>query len=279
MMPIPRIINPVVALCFAWSILPLSVSNAQEKPSSNQSLSSGQNNLQLLAPVLQAAPSANPRRLNHPLPFGETVSWNHQPEQEQALLRLLGRHDDVPWRGLTLADIAAILENDFPTYINRPELDLLGVDENMWIENPIPQGSVLGKLTLLLEPLRLTINYRNGLLEITSQDAADSIPMIRVYRLASSRERVDEVSIFNSLHHHVDPDNWLAHGGTNTMTFSVVGDEVKLVVSAPLTTQLKVSALLTKLIPATARESVTRQRSSVLPESSSGLPKPYLKLK
>lgn len=135
-------------------------------------------------------------------------------------------------------------ETDTHFYINVVATDLLGVDPEtpIWATGPVT--SVRGFLSRILDPLDLTYKVRENSIEITSKDDADADPAIRFYDLSyvlPNASNADQV--MNAMQQSIDPDSWLAAGGTSTSVF--VGS--MMVVSAPDSTHEKIELLLMNL--------------------------------
>lgn len=229
------------------------------------------------------------------------------PTQEAAIQAYLARYDSSSWYGQTIERLAATLNESVPTYLNRLELDALGVDPAQPLAmdiDSLPNTSIGARLAIALEALDLTYIIRRGCLEITSRDGADSDPVSRVYDVSPLVRSWNRSSVASSQHgqtkyhdliytieQHIDPDNWLAAGGRSSISPYESGTRGFLVVSAPTSTHLKVHALLStlnaslpvggqyELAPLKPIATATSVLKFRLPASAdSRLPRPYLKL-
>ncbi|MEM7478348.1 MAG: hypothetical protein AAF483_25480 [Planctomycetota bacterium] len=178
------------------------------------------------------------------------IDWNQSPTEEQKVLQFLASNTQIVKQGMTVEDMARSMKSFIPTHLDRMELDLLGVDPDTPIGVAV-RGRVSTQLIMALEELELTIHFRHGVLTITSQDDAESDPVIQVYEIAESRadSSYDFDNLLNNIAMHVDPDSWLTNGGIGSMTIFERTDRWLLVVSAPFTRQLRIAAFLEQLLP------------------------------
>ncbi|MEC8557651.1 MAG: hypothetical protein VXZ82_21830, partial [Planctomycetota bacterium] len=104
-------------------------------------------------------------------------------EAEGKIYQALKQQIEPDYPGTSLKAVMEDLagELNIPIYIKTDELDLLGVDVDTPVSLTLPKVSVRSALRLILEPLELTYIVRNEVLEITSQENADSDPINKVY--------------------------------------------------------------------------------------------------
>lgn len=193
---------------------------------------------------------------------GETIDWHQTTDEEFRILRFLRSRNEVVWHNSTIEDLARSINHFVPVVLHSNELDLLGVDPAAKIAGHSPKGSVAAQLFATLAALELTFEIRHGCLLITSLDYAETAPMVRCYPLAASRpgKSHDFDSLVFQLQAHIKPDSWLQSGGTSGMTVFERKDQWLLNVSAPLQTQLRVSAFLQHLLPLKTVDRPVEQR-------------------
>lgn len=123
------------------------------------------------------------------------------------------------------------------------ELDLIGVAPGDLITFR-GSGSVREVFRRMLVQYDLTYRVTESTIEITSRDAADADPSTRFYDLAyilPNPSNADAVT--NAIQQSLDPDSWLAAGGTSSIV--LVGS--MMVVSAPDSTHQKIELFLINL--------------------------------
>lgn len=227
-------------------------------------------------------------------------------ETEKRINEFLVETNDECWQAATVEQLVRKLNLVIPVWLNRDELDLIGIDADSSINtSELPDACNGARLTLLLAPLELTAIMRNDCLEITSKDSADADPVVRVYDVSLlvnapttkvAMRRADTMAggntfgghiygdfdtISNVVQQTIDPDSWLAAGGTSSIMPIIVDGRGFLVFAAPTSTHQKVAALLTTLNASTSSsgkpiiaESYNLNRS----QSQNALPRSYLKL-
>lgn len=159
---------------------------------------------------------------------------------------ILAEEVAVDYQGTPLSDVLADLteKTGVKFEANLQELDLIGVD----IESPItlssPPATVRELLRRTLDPLELTYKVTASTIEITSKDGADAEPWVRFYDMSfilPNSSNADTVT--NAIQQTIDPDSWLAAGGTSTIVF--VGS--MMIISAPDSTHQHVEMFLINL--------------------------------
>lgn len=127
--------------------------------------------------------------------------------------------------------------------VNATELDLLGVAT----DSPVTvrgSGSIRELFRRALDPLELTYRINESTIEVTSKDHAENSPSMRFYDLSYVLPNSSNSdALMNAMQQSIDPDAWLANGGTNSAV--MVGS--MMVVSAPDTTHQKIEVLLINL--------------------------------
>lgn len=178
--------------------------------------------------------------------------------QEQVFLSILHRHDSTDFRDWTVVDLRGYLASKFPVFLNKAELDLLGVDAVEPIRvNPAP-GPLGKRLDDLLSALELAYLVSGNRLVITSRDAVDAQPAIRVYDVTPLvLRRVHGTRVYKYddlirlLQHTVDPDQWLEFGGTSSILHFTAGpaggERGLLTIACPTLGHLRIQALLNRL--------------------------------
>lgn len=190
-------------------------------------------------------PTSRPRIHNQLSTTGHAMEM-----QEQRIFRFLRSSTEVCVPGMSIRQVAKAAGRYVPVYLNEVEADLLGVDLDSKIE-AVPEGTVFSQLITALETVEMTLHIQLGMLCITSRDAAEADPMIETFEVAeaSSDHEYDFDSVMIQLRMHVDPDSWLMNGGCSSITLHEREDRWLLVISAPLSTQVKAAALLDRLLP------------------------------
>lgn len=189
-------------------------------------------------------------------------------EATEKTRNVLGRKiGNFDLKGVPLTEVMLFLSEETGThfYMNTPELDLLGVDPETPITVSGPESSVRGILQRILDSLELTYKVHENSIEITSKDGADADPAIRFYDLSyvlPNASNADQV--MTALQQSIDPDSWLAAGGTSTCV--LVGS--MMVVSAPDSTHEKIEILLMNLSKMNPQN--LQQASPALPPSGFG---------
>lgn len=209
------------------------------------------------------------------LPVRKYVDWHQSLADERRILRFLTSREEVVWAGMTIEQLANSIREHVPVQLRRDELDLLGIDPRLKIDFPNRQGMVSAQLIQALEPLELTIQLKQGALFITSQEEADSNPVLCSYKIAESKKGrgYDWDNLIMQIHYHIAPDSWLQNGGTNAMTVLERKDCWMLNVSAPFAVQLQVEAFLNELLPLKSYlpAELERQKWNAAPSDASEL--------
>lgn len=166
---------------------------------------------------------------------------------------------------IALQDIAQ--QAGFQLGIHAAELDLIGLHSDDTISFGPAGGTAQQLLRQILDPIELTyVSGPQGIL-VTSQDAADSTPVHRYYDLtwvlptgSQAKSLVDAVELT------IDPDSWLAVGGTSRI--QLVGSI--MVVAAPDSTQSKIEEMLANLhrLRARAGESESQDAAEQPPKDA-----------
>lgn len=160
---------------------------------------------------------------------------------------------EFDFNAIPLSEIVAWMseETGVDIELQTAELSLLGVDPNMPV-TVSGSASLRELIRRIGEPHELTYIVTESTIEITSRDAAESHDNMRFYDLAyvlPNSENTD--ALINAIQQSIDPDSWLAAGGTSSIT--VVGS--MMIVNAPDTTHQKIEVLLlniTKMNPKNA---------------------------
>ena len=179
------------------------------------------------------------------------------PELEEKILRLLDSYHATPWGDMTPEFIAAELSSLVPTYVDEMELDLLGLSPDEPLGS-VDTGQLSSRLKTLLGPVELTCHIQMGALWITSHEAAEDNPTIRLYDvgplLIPSRDPYtgslvnDWTSLIHSIEQSIAPGSWLNAGGTSTALPLVVPGRNLLVVAAPTEVHRQLTAYLEGLM-------------------------------
>lgn len=195
------------------------------------------------------------------LMLGKTIDWHQTAAEEIHILRFLRSQTEIVAHNMTIEGLASLMSQFVPVFLHRFELDEFGVAPTTKLDRPTSEGSVAVQLLMALEPLDLTLNIRHGHLVITLRDQAELDPMIRSYPIGPSLpgKSYHFDSLMNQFRMHIAPDSWLQAGGANSMTVFERENQWLLNVSAPLPTQLRVSALLEQLLPPAEFDRATQQ--------------------
>ncbi|MFN3190146.1 MAG: hypothetical protein ACE361_06445 [Aureliella sp.] len=193
---------------------------------------------------------------NEPIvPATPKPAWLEDAAEEAAQLerlrRCLRKPVSLDYSNVPLETLAKYLGKQcgIRVYINTSELDMLGVDPETPISFSGAEVPIESALDLILAPLDLSYRVREIGLEITTKDACQHDPVNRVYDMGWVISNTNDIdSLLNIIQQTVDPDSWLASGGTSTILPLTPG----LVVSAPDSTHRKIERLLGQL--ATLRE-------------------------
>jgi hypothetical protein len=123
---------------------------------------------------------------------------------------------------------------------------------------------------LALERIDLTILIRHSRLEVTTREAAEVKPQLRIYDITplltvqqqNGRSEVDTTSLVDSIQISVRPDTWEQLGGPATIATQVIRSRCLLVVSAPTVVHLELDQLLNQMDRASARSAAASSRNS-----------------
>lgn len=204
---------------------------------------------QTAAPADELAPTnAPPVEWQRPDSEGDPI-WlaggKTSMESMDANRAVLARQLNFEFHRLPLREAANFLTDQTGTTfeINMNELDLLGVDPDTTI-SLYGECSIREFLRRTLDPLELTYQVTESTIEITSKDAADANPRMRFYDLAYILPNASNAdAVISAVQQSIDPDSWLAAGGTSSSV--MVGS--MLIVSAPDSTHQKIEILLMNL--------------------------------
>lgn len=158
---------------------------------------------------------------------------------------VLAKHIKFDLVKIPLDDMAAWLSDQVGLQIElrKHELDLLGVAPDTLV-SVTGSGSVRELLRRALEPLELTYRVTESNIEITTRDAAESSTNMRFYDLSYILPNPSNAdAVINAIEMSIDPDSWLATGGTSSTV--LVGS--MMIVSAPDSTHQKIEILLINL--------------------------------
>ncbi len=200
--------------------------------------------------IFGVSPNLPTVSLEWPAPT-ETPAWleAHQKRQKQIMEHRRGLEQIVDFqinqKSLKMVALFLAESTGVPFFLNQPEMDLLGIDQDMPVS--LTAKTTLAEfLALMLDPLELTYQIRRAGIEITSKDAADSDPLVECYDMRLVLPSTDFVRpLLNTIIVSIDPDSWLSNGGTSSIM--VVGPA--MIVAAPESTHNKLRQLLSQLEP------------------------------
>lgn len=195
------------------------------------------------------------------LPGGPVSSIASDPlmsnTQEQRLREILLQHDSSDWTGYRVVDLYDYLDSLAPTWLERTELELLGIDPQAEFQRAesVPFGTLMARLDSLLEQFDICVEIRKGRFEITSVDAAGDHPTVRLYDVTplvvTRNAKYSLTSLENLICQTIAPDSWLVAGGTNTIIPFVVDGansiRVVLVIASTTREHFEVHQLLDRL--------------------------------
>jgi hypothetical protein len=157
----------------------------------------------------------------------------------------------------------------FPIFVNADALEEIGIDVDRGVKQASAEGNypVGTELSVILERNDLTFLVRNGRLEITTKEDAESklttrlydvTPILSIQRLGR-KSTVSFHALTETIYTAVRPDSWEMLGGQSTITSSIINNRCLLVVSAPTLVHMDVQHLLDQLAIA-GRLPVTRSQ-------------------
>ncbi len=207
---------------------------------------------------------------------------------ENRSLRRLEKWSADSWQDMTLMELADKLSQHIPIHVHEAEIATLGIRLDTTTSNP-PPSTLLHRIDLVLRDFDLGIQLEGEIILLTSTDYLDSNPMIRVYDVGpivlsppfvthrrNWSAAPDYDSLTNTLIQHVEPESWLAAGGQSSITPLQAGSRHFLTVSAPMKTQLQVTALLDTIVKSADHKATSNHNARTPPSAS--LPRPYLDL-
>lgn len=127
-------------------------------------------------------------------------------------------------------------------WLNTPELDLKGIPSNTLITAKASGIELRVLLAKTFRPLNLAFTVRNGALEITTNESADTVLINRLMMLPPELAK-DLGSVLNAVQQSIEPEGWLAAGGNS----SILPLGNLLILRAPLSTQYAVQDLLAEM--------------------------------
>jgi hypothetical protein len=197
-------------------------------------------------------------------------SWPASPlmsaEQEKKIFDALLAPNTVLQPGeRTLSQIAESMNQVVPTRIDLMALadTAYTVEEVLTITAEDAGTSLASILVRLFGDGDITFNVRNAMVEITSNEAAESQvgESIRVYDITPLINRIENVDVdpneyyprsgpfqvIGCIQNSVCPGEWSDAGGPYTIEPYQLGDQYLLVISAPTLVQLSIQSLLDTL--------------------------------
>ena len=183
---------------------------------------------------------------------GKTTQWVSVDDQNaESLIKRLGQRFAGNYNQIPLADAVKEVSNrrNIPMMVNRRALEDLGLTVDLPVTINVKDVTVLEFITLMLRNNDLTLQIRDGLLEITTMDDAYSEQgqSVRRYWLdgtgADSADRVLELIVAT-----MSPEQWEVMGGPSTIVpFQDKSGRLAVVVRTDFLTHLKVGNLLNSL--------------------------------
>ena len=174
------------------------------------------------------------------------LSEDSEPGKHDQITEVLSQKSAVNIQRVPLVKVMEELadKHQIPIWINESELNLIGTNSDVEVTLQLPSVSLRSALRLMLQPMDLTYVIRNSVLEITTIDSAEAEPVTSYYDLSWVVVRIeDATALVSAIEQHVDPDVWVANGGTSVI--SCVGQI--MIVSASHSTQDKVRGMMSKL--------------------------------
>ncbi|MDX1928245.1 MAG: hypothetical protein SFV81_17085 [Pirellulaceae bacterium] len=215
-------------------------------------------------------PSLMPLRvlqLGESKPGGTIASMPSDPymtaEQESRILAALKVPDEFDWDGISLVELRRVLKSRLPIWLNRSELGIAGIDVEAPIQNAgdIVAGPIGDRLACVLSQANdasMGFAIRANRLEISSREAIDAAPSVRIYdvtplvlRIRAGKRVFDFEKLCTLIQSTLEPDSWLSAGGTSVISELIVGEPSSerslIVVSAPTALHLQLQPLLDRL--------------------------------
>ncbi len=170
---------------------------------------------------------------------------------------------DVP-----LEDVAREMseKNDLQIYIDRRALEEIGLSADQPVRLEAKNVTLESLLNLITRELDLTFIVEDELLKITTVEAAEMRPMIRVYWESENGLQFDE-SAANLIQTMIVPDSWSQLGGPGTISVMEADDQRQsaLVVSTSFAVHREIERLLQTIQQGAAQPLHAVEESSAQP--------------
>jgi len=203
--------------------------------------------------------------------------------EERILLQRLREALSVSPAVNTLRALPIAFAENLPLVIDEQALEEIGLtaDQEFDFEEGAEGRPIGANLRWILRQLDLTFVISHAKVVITTQDAAEAMPAIRIYDVTpllsvwqqNGQSVIDPTSLLETIQTSVQADTWESMGGPSSISPIVVRSRCLLVVSAPTTVHLDVDQLLNQLDRTSASFVNSRPQKSV---PIAPLPKCYL---
>jgi hypothetical protein len=173
--------------------------------------------------------------------------WVNVDEKVEAVLE---ETSSVQFNESPLIDALQFLGKQHGIQINIDtfRLEELGLSSDVPVTADLADTKLRTVLETILKDLDLTTTIKGEILQVTTQEAAESALLTRIYLLAGTGlPQSDVTQAIQLIQTSIASDTWEAMGGPSTISPIYNGEESSLVVSTTLTVHHEIESLLSKL--------------------------------
>lgn len=218
----------------------------------------------------------------HALAGGKTARWISEDDRKvnetiEKLNQLYsGNYNQIPLEDMVMEFSST---TDIPIIIWTRSLEDIGLTRDVPVTITARDMKAIEFLNLVLAENDLTLNFKNGVLQITTEESASDSEnlMIRMYWLDGIGMAEPEKTI-ELITTSVSPDAWDAMGGPQTIVSGDYATRKSLVVTATFDDHLRIESLLNSIRgivpnPSTKKlQAVTKPNATAAPKSAEGAP-------
>ncbi|WDQ15376.1 RNA polymerase sigma factor [Rhodopirellula sp. P2] len=143
------------------------------------------------------------------------------PEQAKTIDEVMDKKVSYDFLETPLEDAVRVISEDlnFPILIDKLTLDEIGLTNDTPVDLSVQSISCRSFLRLLLHPMGLTYQYKDEVLQITTQEAGDERLRQRLYFLeGTGLPRGGDLGTIEMITSTIQPDAWEALGGYSTIS-------------------------------------------------------------
>jgi hypothetical protein len=173
--------------------------------------------------------------------------WVNVDEKVEAVLE---ETSSVKFIESRLIDAMQLLgeQHGIRIHIDARALEELGLSEDVPVTAELADTKLRTVLETILKDLDLTTTIKGEILQVTTQDAAESTLLTRIYLLAGTGlPQSDATQAIELIQTSIASETWEPMGGPSTISPIYNGEEISLVVSTTLTVHHEIESLLSEL--------------------------------